>query len=107
MNFITGLVGTTVMGGFVVFTWVTPTPTHAMLMLVMGAAGMGGHLVLIKAFQQATPAMLAPFTYGQIAWAVLLGYLIFGAIPDLGSLIGMAIIAGCGLYIAYHRAQSR
>jgi len=105
MNFITGLVGTTVMSFALLFTWVTPTLTHALLMLVMGAAGMGGHLLLTKAFQHATPAMLAPFSYGQIAWAVLLGYLIFDALPDLGSVIGMAIIAGCGLYIAYHRTQ--
>ena len=107
MNFITGLVGVVVMSFAAGFTWTTPTPRHALLMVVMGAAGMAGHLLLIKAFQHASPATLAPFTYGHIAWAVLLGYLVFGALPDLGSVLGMCIIAACGLYIAFHRPPRR
>ena len=102
-NFITGLVGTVLMSFAVLFTWTTPTPRHALLMVGMGAAGMCGHYLLIRAFQHASPAALAPFGYAQIAWAVLLGYLVFDALPDAGSLIGIAIIVICGLYIVLHR----
>ena len=43
MNFISGLVGMTVMSFALLFTWVTSTLTHALLMRVMVAAGMSGH----------------------------------------------------------------
>ena len=41
---------------------------------------------------------LAPFSYGQIVWATLYSWLLFDHIPDAGSLAGMAIIVGAGLF---------
>ena len=42
--------------------------------------------------------------YTQLLWISLSGFLVFGDIPDAHSLIGMAIIVGAGLYVAWgHR----
>jgi drug/metabolite transporter (DMT)-like permease len=71
-------------------------------MVCMGVTGVCGHFLLIKAFERAAPAVLGPFSYGQLLWATLLGYLVFGTLPDAGSMLGMAIIAASGLSVTYH-----
>jgi drug/metabolite transporter (DMT)-like permease len=43
--------------------------------------------------------VLAPFNYTQIIWAVILGYAIWGDLPDLSLVIGVALVIGSGLYI--------
>jgi drug/metabolite transporter (DMT)-like permease len=102
-NFITGFVGAIVLTFTLPVSWSTPTLPHALLLVCTGLAGVGGHYLLIKAFARAAPAVLGPFSYAQLLWATLLGYLVFGTLPDAGSLTGMAVIAVSGLYVTYHR----
>ena len=52
--------------------------------MAMGALGGLGHLILIRALTIAPASLLAPFAYTQIAWALLLGYLVFGDVPTCG-----------------------
>ncbi|HMM54658.1 MAG TPA: hypothetical protein PKC23_06545 [Candidatus Desulfobacillus sp.] len=44
--------------------------------------------------------MLTPFTYVQLLWATLLGWLVFGNMPGAVTAAGMAVIAGSGLWLA-------
>ena len=37
----------------------------------------------------------------MIVWAVVLGWLVFGDVPDAFTLTGAAIIVGAGLYILW------
>ena len=43
-------------------------------------------------------SFVAPFRYTAMIWAILLGLLVFGDIPDQWTSLGMAVIAGAGLY---------
>ncbi|MGE8396548.1 MAG: EamA/RhaT family transporter, partial [Comamonas sp.] len=54
-------------------------------------------LMLLQAFTYATPSVVSPFLYSQIGFAMLMGWLFFGQVPDAISLTGMAVITGCGL----------
>ena len=64
--------------------------------------------MFIRAFQRAPASALTPFTYAQLVWAVLLGWLVFGNFPDAYSLAGMGVIAASGLTLAWHeRRQGR
>lgn len=74
--------------------------------LWVGTAAMGlwstlGHLLLLKAYVRATPATIAPFLYSQIAFAMLLGWAIYGHVPDRWSLTGMGVIALSGAVSAW------
>ena len=74
-----------------------------------GLLGTIGHFLFILAFQRAPASALTPFTYMQLVWATLVGWLAFGNFPDAWTLAGMAVIAGSGLLIALHerrRAQA-
>lgn len=107
-NLLTGLVGTLVLSVLVIFNWRTPTPQDALAMGLLGAMAMLGHLLLTNAFRFASAATLAPFTYGQILFAGLVGLIAFGHVPDRGALLGMVIIIVSGLCMAWvQRAQAR
>jgi len=106
-NFITSLVGTVLMAFTLPLGWTTPTLIHGLLIVGLGVAALTGHLLLTLAYQVGSPAVLAPYSYGQILWATMLGYLVFGALPDAISGLGMGIIAVSGLYISYHRLSTR
>jgi drug/metabolite transporter (DMT)-like permease len=76
-------------------------PLHLALPLIIGAFGTIGHLLLVMAFSRAGTAALMPFTYAQIAFAALMGWLVFSTTPDLWAWVGMAIISLCGALSAW------
>ncbi|NDP42802.1 MAG: DMT family transporter [Aromatoleum sp.] len=78
---------------------------HLVLILVGGLLGTLGHFLFILAFRRAPASGLAPFTYMQIVWATLIGWLVFGQFPDPFTLAGMGVIAGSGLLIALHERR--
>ena len=84
--------------------------TDVALVLATGLLGTLGHFLFILAFQRAPASALTPFTYMQLVWATLVGWLAFGNFPDAWTLAGMGVITGSGLLIALHerrRAQGK
>lgn len=71
------------------------------LPLAIGACGTIGHLLLVMAFSRAGTATLMPFTYAQIGFAALMGWLVFATTPDFWAWIGMVVIALCGALSAW------
>jgi drug/metabolite transporter (DMT)-like permease len=77
-----------------------PSSWEVLLLASLGLWGGLGHFLFTAAFRHAPASLLAPFNYTQLLWAGLLGWLVFGHIPDAVSLLGMAIIAGSGIMVA-------
>lgn len=100
-NFLTGIFNSLIMSALVPFFWSTPTFAHGVLMLGLGTCGMLGHLLLTQAFRHAPPALLAPFSYGQILFAGMYGYLIFDHTPDIYGIVGISVICLSGLAVAW------
>jgi drug/metabolite transporter (DMT)-like permease len=44
---------------------------------------------------------VAPFRYSALLWAMMLGYLVFGDVPDAMMVLGASIIVLSGLYAFY------
>ena len=65
------------------------------------------HFLLIKAFESAPASLLAPFSYLQIVGGAVLGYLVFGDVPDHWAILGGAVIILSGLYVAYRESAQR
>ncbi|HEY8566005.1 MAG TPA: DMT family transporter [Beijerinckiaceae bacterium] len=98
--FYSGLVGVAVM--MPLLPWIWRTPPDALTwagMIAVGALGGFGHWLLILAHARAPAAILSPFIYTQLAWMILLGYLVFGDVPDRWTLIGAGIVVASGLYL--------
>ena len=106
-NFFAGLCNTLVMSAMVPFFWQVPSLPHGVLMLALGACGMTAHLFLTQAFRHAAPALLAPFSYCQIVFAGLLGWLLFSHTPTLTTVLGIAVICCSGLAAAWQQKSRR
>jgi len=105
--FYAGLVGTVVLSAAVAFTWTAPQSAfHWFLLVLLGTIGGLSHLILIKAYDYAPASRLAPFSYTQLIWVTLAGYLVFDNFPDLWSLVGIATVMASGIYIARHQHLS-
>jgi drug/metabolite transporter (DMT)-like permease len=53
--------------------------------------------MLIRAFNRASAVVLTPYLYTQIAFATLLGWLVFDHMPDTWAWVGIAVIATSGI----------
>jgi drug/metabolite transporter (DMT)-like permease len=105
--FFTSLAGAVVMSLVMPVVWVAPTAAHWILMLLLGACGAAGHFALIQAFKFERISAITPYSYTQLIWTALLGFIVFNEFPDAWAIGGMAVIAGCGLYIAIDRRLYR
>ena len=104
------LVGTGVLSLIVPFfidtTWYPVVDTAAFVCI--GILGFAGHVLFIRAFQRASASAIAPFTYTQLLWSTLAGWLVFGTFPDAWTLAGIVVIAGSGVILTwYERWRAR
>ncbi len=67
----------------------------------LGVLGTGGQLGLTGALRLAPVSVVVPMDYSSLIWATLLGYLVFGTVPGVSTLIGAPIIIASGLYIVW------
>jgi len=98
-----GLGATTLVGPPV---WQWPDAQGWALLAAIAMMGSLGHMALIRALGMTEPALLQPYNYSLFVWAVVVGYLMFGHIPDDWTLAGAAIIIVSGLYV-WHRERVR
>ena len=106
-HFITGLVGVFATSLAWQSGWPMPGWHHAILMVCLGLFAGIGHYLLIEAFRRVGPAITAPYSYTQLMWVTLFGYLVFGEAPSPVSFLGILIIAGSGLYLANNQRKKR
>jgi drug/metabolite transporter (DMT)-like permease len=103
------LVGTAIMSAAVPwFHYETWYPAADVVPFIgVGIMGFLGHLLFIRAFQQATASAIAPFTYVQLVWSTLAGWLVFGTFPDGWTLAGIVVIAGSGVVLTWYERWRR
>ncbi|MCH7937013.1 MAG: DMT family transporter [Proteobacteria bacterium] len=87
------------------FGWAPLVLEDLALMALSGMLVGGAHFLLIERFQWAEAALLAPFKYTNMIWAVLFGFVIWGDVPDVWMTTGAALVIAGGLYI--FRRESR
>ncbi len=79
-------------------TWVWPSRNA--LLLLAGAAVflIGGYYFIIDAMRHGEVAVVSPFRYSVIIFAILAGLFLFDERPDRIALIGTAIVIAAGIY---------
>jgi drug/metabolite transporter (DMT)-like permease len=75
------------------------------LMVGLGIIFGIAQLAMIRGFAHAPAALLAPLAYVQIASAVLFSMVVFDETPDAWTLLGIAMIAGSGIYVVRQRTD--
>ena len=103
----TSLVGSLALMPLMPFVWVRPDWWQLSIAAAVGIFGMAGQTIVVFALRYARASVLAPFTYTQLVWAAILGFLVFGEIPDGWTFVGAAIIIFGGLYTAHRERLMR
>lgn len=100
MLFYSVLIGAFGLAPFALWNWVWPPDLTAWLLLsVLGIFGGVGHYLFIHAYRLAPASSVAPFIYIQILTMVLFGFIVFGDVPDIWTLLGASIIIASGIYL--------
>lgn len=96
------------------FPWVTPVPTwrwpdttELFFIALASALFYLGVTYSYEAYRNSDLSVVAPFRYWYLIVAILTGFLVFGEIPGLRSLLGMIIIVGAGGIVLWHQHYAR
>ena len=100
------ITGVCILSALVPFVWVTPSWHDILFGIFIGVASTAGQWIVVLAFRYADASVLAPFSYTQLLWVSILGFLVFGEVPDVWTVTGAAFIVASGLYTA-HRERVR
>ena len=60
-----------------------------------------GYQFIIMSMRTGEISFVAPFRYTALLWAIVLGFLVFGDVPDGPMIVGAVIVVGSGLYTLY------
>jgi drug/metabolite transporter (DMT)-like permease len=87
-------------------TWVQPTPYVLVLVTMSAVCLFVAYHFGVVAMRVGEIPVVAPFRYASIVLALLLGFAIWGHVPDALSLSGMALVVAAGLYLLYRERAS-
>jgi drug/metabolite transporter (DMT)-like permease len=102
-NVYTGLVGAVVLLPVMPLVWQPMAWGDTLLLIGAGGIAAAGHLTLTRALACSSAAALGPYSYVQLIFAAVLGLIVFGAMPDAMSWLGIMVIAAGGLVLSLRR----
>lgn len=90
--------------------WIAPTREQWLVMLLTGALGVAGQLLMTYAYRYAEASTIAPLDYSSMIIAVVLGRLVFNELPSRSTWMGAPLVMVAGLIIfwrEYRLSQAR
>ena len=66
-----------------------------------------GYYALIAALRQGELSVIAPFRYVGLLWALLIGYVVWGTLPNSLGWVGIALLIGAGLAMIHGQRARR
>ncbi len=82
---------------FLVRDWSLPNTRDLSLMGLCGVIAAFGSTLLSQAYRLGKANIVTPFEYTGMIWAVVFGFLFFGEVPKINTILGMALIALAGV----------
>jgi drug/metabolite transporter (DMT)-like permease len=105
--FWSAMTGFIVLSALIPFHFVSPTTRQLVLSAAQGVLSSLGQWLVIMSLRFTPVSVLAPYSYSQLLWMTIAGFLAFGVLPDEWTLVGAAIIVGSGLYTAQRERRGR
>jgi drug/metabolite transporter (DMT)-like permease len=95
-----GAIGVTTMGfiGTLWGGWAAVSAEQGFQVFAAGSFLVVGYLCAVTAMRSGDIGVVAPFRYTSLLWAIFLGWLIFGSIPDNWTVVGSGIVVSAGIF---------
>ena len=84
--------------------WSIPSGRAVALLFGASLFLIGGYLTAVDFMRHGDIAVVAPFRYTVIVWAVIVGFLVWREVPDTLMVVGTVIIIATGVY-TFHRER--
>lgn len=81
--------------------WQMPNLSQFLLLMLLGCLGSIGQVLFTEAFRHADTGVMMPLEFTKLIFAALLGFAIFGQVPDIYTWLGGSVIFASTCYIAY------
>jgi drug/metabolite transporter (DMT)-like permease len=88
-------------------TWVMP---QIQVWIVLAFAGLSvaiGCYLIIFAYRTAEASAISPFRYASVAFAILIGWLVWDQVPDTLAITGICLIVACGIYMMHRERLAK
>jgi drug/metabolite transporter (DMT)-like permease len=79
--------------------WVQPSIGSLGLFAAAGCISVAALLCMNRSLKLAPASVVVPYQYSMIVWAVIFGFVVFGDVPQISTIVGAAIIIAAGFYI--------
>ncbi len=87
------------------FGWQSLTWEQTALLVTGGICGGIAQLFMTEAYRHAEASTVAPFEYTSLLLGIAVGYLVFGDLPTIHTLVGGAIVIGAGIFIIWREQR--
>lgn len=102
----TVVVGVVALGLGLFETWVPVWRIETTYLALAAVLVSIGSIFIVSAFRDTDLGVVSGFRYSVVVFAVVMGWLVWGEVPDGPALAGIALIVGSGLY-TMHRTRVR
>lgn len=96
-----GWIGTSLQG------WNEPSASELVRTFCAGLFLIVGYLTSVMAMRHGDIGIVAPFRYTSLLWAIVLGLVVFGDLPDGWTFFGAAIVVGAGIFTIFRERALR
>lgn len=103
----TFVVSTTLVSLAMPVVWVTPSAPQWWLFAASGLLGFTAHFSIARSMVLADASAVAPLQYVRLLWAIAIGFVVFGHVPDAWTLAGGGLIVASGIYVTGFAAPAR
>ncbi len=95
----TALVGSTLLTLPLAFVWVTPDSEQLKILIGIAVLAAVAEICVIKALEVAMAVVVSPIHYSMMIWGTFYGFVVFGQLPDMWTVVGASVIISTGLYM--------
>ena len=88
-------------------TWIVPSSEQVLLLMAAAFFLTLAYALIVIALRSGDVAVVSPFRYAVIVFAILSGWLIWGDLPDSMQLAGIAILTLAGIYTFHRESLAR
>ena len=79
--------------------WIAVPPLGWVLLLINGILNGTSHFLIIEALRLGEASVVSPYKYSALIWGAMLGFVIWGDMPNLWVIGGGMLIVASGLYL--------